>query len=233
MGIVLARDAIHINVSHLPPGQACGYTTGTPDIRWVADDWKAHPHAVRICQDALASDHTADVLDVERGAASIARAPGWYRNALSAFEAGARPGQRHPAIYISASSVTALADEMVAMSVRSGPALFVANWSLTDAQAAAEVAAASGPFPIIGIQADNGPFYDTDVLSSSWLHGISVAPGTRGPYRHVLGPGGSLAAMARNRGTTVAHLLQVSSGAYTTDDAQRVTPGLVVYTTNP
>ena len=103
MSIVLAHDAIHANVAHLPAGQAAGYTTGSSDIRWTAQDWAHHPAAVRIDQDATASDLTADVLDVERGAATNGEAAHWYTMALRSFTAGTRPGQRHPAIYTSAS----------------------------------------------------------------------------------------------------------------------------------
>ena len=175
--IVVGYDATHANITHLPPGQqAAGYTTGSPDIRWTDADWNAHPGACRIDQDANAFDHTADYLDVETGAATPADCPAWYRVTLANYHAGARPGQRWPGIYCSANSVTNVVNHLIAGGVTSGPRLIVANWNLAEWQALAEVAAASGPFPIAGIQfADPGP-YDIDVYSSAWLDAVSVKP---------------------------------------------------------
>ena len=89
---VLVFDATHDNIGALPAGaQVAGYTTGTgTHIRWTAADFAAHPGAVRIDQDPAASDPTADVLDIEAGAATPASAPGWVRRAWPA--ARARPG---------------------------------------------------------------------------------------------------------------------------------------------
>ena len=98
MAVVAGFDAIHANIGHLPRGaQAAGYTTGSSDIRWVAADWAAHKGAVRICQDS-GSDHTADVLDVESGAATNVDAAMWVPRAQAAYKAAARDGQRKPAV---------------------------------------------------------------------------------------------------------------------------------------
>jgi hypothetical protein len=61
----------------------------------------AHPGAVRIDQDPAASDPTADVLDIEAGAATPASAPGWVRRAAPPLPAGAgvrlvAPAMSHP-----------------------------------------------------------------------------------------------------------------------------------------
>ena len=207
MSIVLAHDAIHANVSHLPPGQAAGYTTGTPDIRWTAADWAAHPKAVRICQDAAAADTTADVLDVEFGAATNGEAGPWYKQALHSWQNATRPGQRHPAIYTSAGNVTLLVNALIGHGVSSGPGLWVANWNLSNAQAVADVIAASGPYPIVGIQYASGPFYDTSVFSGSWLAAVSspVQQPAPGQPQRVEAPGGkSWRQLAHEHGTTVA-----------------------------
>src|SRR5690242_9680315 len=148
MGIVAAHDAIHANVGQLPPGQAAGYTTGTSDIRWTSADWAAHPGAVRIDQDFAALDPSADVLDVERGAATFADCPVWSKRAIEDFNAAVRPGQRRPAIYFSASSVHDVVNALVNGGVNSGVGLFVASWGIGESAAMAEVEAASGPFPI-------------------------------------------------------------------------------------
>lgn len=186
MSVTVAYDATHQNIAHLPAGQACGYTTGTPDIQWTTQDWAAHPRAVRICQDANASDATADILDVERGAATNTESPGWVKRAIVNFKLVTRRGQRWPGIYTSASNVTPLVNALIAGGITSGIGLWVANWNLSEAQAVADVLAASGPFPIIGIQFTDKPvLYDISVFSSTWLmegsampiHPITAPPG--------------------------------------------------------
>lgn len=228
MSVVIGHDAIHANISHLPPGQAAGYTTGTPDIRWASADWAAHPGAVRICQDINASDHTADCLDIERFAASSAEAAGWYKAAQAAWFAGTRPGQRSPALYTSASNVTPLVNALIAGGVTSGPGLWVANWNLTQAQAYADVVNAAGPFPIIAVQWASGAFYDTDVFSGTWLAKVS----TGGPTWQAWHSDGatSLAQLASETGLWVSHILAATGdhngGQYDAVTASYVGAGL-------
>lgn len=178
MSIVIGYDATHANIARLPKGaQAAGYTTGSPDIKWTAADWAAHPGALRICQDALASDTTADYLDIERYAATNGEAARWYRAALASYHAAKRPGQRWPALYTSASNVTPLVNALKADGVASGPKLIIANWNLTQAQAIAEViTGVFGSFSVVGVQfADPGP-YDINVFSRAWLDTVSGQP---------------------------------------------------------
>ena len=237
MPIIVAHDCTHANISHLPPGQACGYTTGSSDIRWTAQDWAHHPGAVRIDQDARASEVTADVLDVERGAATNGQAAHWYTMALRSFTAGTRPGQRHPAFYTSASNVTPLVNALIAAGVHSGPGLWIANWNLTSPQATAAVASAAGPYPVIGVQFSNGPFYDTNVFSTTWLGATSHMAGT-GPFLHHADGKRSLNAIASARNTTVGHIMDTTAKAATAADKKQMA-GLVLpngwpyYTTNP
>ncbi len=168
--MTLVFDATHDNVPLLPPGLAAGYATGLgTHIRWTDADWAAHPGAVRIDQDPAASDPTADVLDIEAGAASPASAPGWAKRALADYERRARPGQRSPALYMSRSRVTEVVNALIAGGVRSGVGLWVADWGLSRSQAEAEVANAGGPFPVIGVQFRNAGAYDISVFSPDWL----------------------------------------------------------------
>ena len=194
MAVIVGHDAIHANVSHLPPGQAAGYTTGSADIKWTPADWAAHKGAVRICQDS-GSDHTADVLDIERGAATNANAAPWYLHALASYKSAARPGQRRPALYTSASNVTPLVDALIGAGIKSGPCLWVANWNLTDAQAVADVQNAAGPYPIVGVQFHSGAFYDTDVFSHGWLSTVSAA----GAHSHSTAAGDTVTGIASSR----------------------------------
>lgn len=172
-GIVAAHDAIHINVKDLPAGQACGYTTGSNEIQWTNADFIDHPGAVRICQDAGASDHTADVLDFETGAATVQDLAPWAHEAAQSFMNVTRPGQRSPAIYASASNLTTVVDALISGGVPSGIGLFVAHWGLSVSEAVSLILGASGPFPIIGVQYQNGQTFDYDVFSQHWLDNTS------------------------------------------------------------
>jgi hypothetical protein len=176
-GTVTVYDATHDNVSQLPPGQAAGYSTGTgTHIRWDGADWAAHPGAVRIDQDPSASDPSADILDVETGAATVNAVCGWVKSAIRSYALASRPGQRKPAIYMSRSNVTGVCNALVAGGVTSA-GLWIADWGRTADQAAAEVAAASGPFPVIGVQYRNAGAYDVSVFSQAWLGDVSAAAG--------------------------------------------------------
>ena len=179
---VVGYDAIRVNIGSLPKGAQiyAGYSTGSGYVPWTAADFTAHATALgpclRIDQDPAASDPTADILDVERGAATVGDCAWWAKRALASVKAAKRPGQRRPAIYMSASNVTAVVNALVSGGVTSGVGLFIANWSLTVAQAAADVLAAAGPFPIVGVQfRDDGPF-DTDVFNRAWLLDQSGRP---------------------------------------------------------
>jgi peptidoglycan hydrolase-like protein with peptidoglycan-binding domain len=180
IAVVPMYDAIGANAAALPPGQAAGYATGSGDVPWSAAGWAAHPGAVRIAQSPYepADDVVhADVLDVETGAATPAMAPGWYRGALAAYVAGARAGQRYPAVYCNLSTLTAVADALVTAGLAlSGPALWLAEWSLSEASAAALVRAAAGPWPVIGVQYRSTASYDVSVMSAAWLAGVSGPP---------------------------------------------------------
>lgn len=178
MSLTLGYDTVGRDVHLLPAGakQVAGYTTGTGIVPWTPQQFAAHPGAIRICQDAAASDSTADVLDIESGAATYADAGPWYRAAVSHRAGGTRPGQRLPCIYTSLSNVTPLVNHLIAEGVHSGPRLWIAHWGVSQAAAAAAVTE-TGPWPIVGYQfTDPGP-YDIDLWASDWLtSGQPVVP---------------------------------------------------------
>lgn len=179
-GFTIGYDCTHANLASVPKGaQLAGYATGIGSgIPWTAADWAAHPGAIRIAQAAaLPADEAvhADVLDVEAGAATISECAPWARDAMAAFAAGKRPGQRRPAIYFSASNVHAVVNALIAGGVTSGVGLWIANWNLTQAQSVADVLSAAGPFPVVGVQFRNAGPYDCDIWSSSWLADVSKA----------------------------------------------------------
>lgn len=171
--ITPATDAPGFNFSALEKGtQVCGYTTGFNGVQWTPAMWAAFPGAVRICQDAGASDRTADVLDVEQGAATIAECAAWKKAAQANYLSGARPGQREPAIYCSQSQVTPIVNALVAGGVQHCP-LWVAHFGIGVTAAQAMLEASSGPYPVIGVQFANGPLFDSDLFLTSWLQNVS------------------------------------------------------------
>jgi hypothetical protein len=187
VSITLAFDATHAFISQLPRGsQACGYDTGSDGVPWTAADWAAHPGAVHIDQDPAASDFTADVLDCERGAVPVGSPliPVWASMAHTRFMLATRPGQRRPAVYCSASSVTANVNALIAGGVRSGVGLWVASWGIGQAQAVADVLAGAGPFPVIGMQFTDLGTVDADVFSTTWLADVSRVPVPAGAWTY-------------------------------------------------
>jgi hypothetical protein len=176
MSFTLAYDVTGAFYGTQPAGhQLCGYLTGSDGIAWTPAMWAAHPGAVRIDQDPDASVPSADVLDVERGAATPAEAAAWARQAMFDFTHAVRPGQRQPSVYCSASTVTTVVNALNAGGVGAGVGLWVANWSLSEAQAVTDVLTAAGPFPVTGVQFTDDGDYDTDVFSSAWLSNVSSA----------------------------------------------------------
>jgi hypothetical protein len=162
----------------VPPGVGlAGYDTGSADIRWSPAQYAAHPGALHIDQDPQASDYTADILDAERGAVPVGSPliAAWYIKTLTNYQKGTRPGQRRPAIYQSASNVTATVNALIADGITSGPGLVVANWSIGDPAATAMVQDAAGPFPIVGVQWLNEPRFDVGIYSGAWVNTRSTA----------------------------------------------------------
>jgi hypothetical protein len=139
--------------------------------------WAAHPGAIRIDQSPVntALDETADVLDCEAGAATLADIAAWVLAARAAFTRGARPGQRHPAVYASRSNLTPVCNALAAAHV-TGVGLWVADWTNDREAAVAELQASSGPYPVIGVQWQDAGRYDRDVFLGSWLSARSVKP---------------------------------------------------------
>lgn len=192
---VLAHDVIGANVHNAPPGQLAGYTTGSGAVPWTAAQFDAHPGTVRIDQSRTSSiwDSRADVDDYENGAVLLSELAGRAKERMASFHNVDRPGQREPAVYMSQSNVTAVVNALIAGGVVSRVGLWIANWNMTQAEAEAAVANASGPFPIIGIQYNDtgsGPS-DTDIFSKNWLGTVSHAAPS-GPVRRVIQAGNKM-----------------------------------------
>ena len=167
-------DAVSVNVHTIPVNipQLAGYTTGSGWVPWTGAQWSAHPNALRICQDPGATDLTADILDVESGAATLADCAPWAIHALANFHAGTRPGQRSPAIYMSGSNVTPVVNALIAGGVHAGVGLFVAAWNGRE-YAVEQLNKSGGPFPVVGVQYEDAGSYDLDLFLASWLNNRS------------------------------------------------------------
>ena len=174
--VVDGWDTTGGNLDAAPAGQGATYTTGSDGIAATAEQLAARPGIVRICQDAGATDDTADVLDIETGAATIEDAPGWIRRASESFRTGKRPGQREPALYMSAANVAKNLAALKAAKVAFPVWLWVARWGVTRAFAANEVEHTSGPLPECGFQYHSHPDFDEDVWAPGWLANVSKAP---------------------------------------------------------
>ena len=172
--VIDGADATTGNVASLPPGLGivAGYATG-PGIAWTAAQLSQYPGCIIIDQDPAASDPMADVLDYEAGAATLADLAPWAAKALADYKAAARPGQRSPAIYASASKLTDVCNALQTAGI-TGIGLWVANWSEGRAAAVAQVEQASGPYPVIGVQWADAGTHDLDVFSAAWVNARSV-----------------------------------------------------------
>lgn len=173
VAIIDGADATAANYASLPRDLAivAGYTTGSDGIPWTEAMWAGHPDALRIDQSPANTvmDETADILDYERGAATLADLAPWGLAAQSAWARAARPGQRHPAIYASQSNLTPVCNALAAAKV-TGIRLIVANWSDTKDAAVAMLQASSGPYPVAGVQYEDAGAYDLDVFLASWVN---------------------------------------------------------------
>ena len=169
MSITFVRDATHRNVNSIPTGiLAALYTTGSSDIKATPDDFAKHPNAVRICQDH-GSDDTADILDVEDFAATPNDAANWVPRARHSFNTSKRPGQRWPAIYMNRSTLTPVANALTNAGLTNVP-LWIAHPGMPQADAIADIASASGPFPVVAFQIRFETTTDFSVFSTEWLN---------------------------------------------------------------
>lgn len=186
-GFTVVYDATHDDIASLPPNaHYMGYVTGSGGVPWTDADFAAKPTAIRLDQTPASTpwDATADGDDMERGAVTLPELAPRAKLRMASFKQGIRPGQRTPFVYMSQIDVTPVVNALIAGGVNSGVGLFIANWNLTDAQAVAEVMAAAGPFPIIGVQFHNAGNYDVSIVSTAWLNNVSGAQVSPSPTVH-------------------------------------------------
>lgn len=125
--------------------KVAGYVTGTGGVLWTTENWSRFSlgQVVRIDQSPGTGDLEAQVKDVEPGCASNDDALSW---GLARRAAGFVP-----CWYTSRDNLTPLLNTLDAGGLTSGQ-LWVADWSLDEEEAAAEVMAQSGPFPVKAVQ---------------------------------------------------------------------------------
>jgi len=185
----MGSQLVNLNI---PPGVLlAGYITGTGPVPWTAEQFAAHPTAIRIDQAPVntPADETADMLDVEPSAGTVADVPTWVAGAWHSYRAGLRPGQRTPTIYVEQSEITPVANALVAAGITSGVNLFLTE-PMTEHEAIDRVTGASGPFPIVGVQYQFSFDHDVSIVSTGWLNNVSSAapnptpkPGTQTGWR--------------------------------------------------
>jgi hypothetical protein len=168
-------DTATKGVPFLPvAAQVAGYTTGS-GIAWTAAQFAARnkPYpAVRIDQDAGASDPTADILDVENGAATVAEVGHWITLARASFINRTRPGQRWPGIYCGLANLDPVIANLKANGIITGVPFGIPD--LTNrADAVAKVSSATGPFPRVWQQHLFSSNYDSGIVSVPWLTKVS------------------------------------------------------------
>lgn len=223
MSFTFARDVTALFYSQVPKDRLlAGYDTGSGGIAWTPAMWKANPGAVHVDQDVNGSDFTADILDCEAGAVPVGSMaiPAWVRGAQAAWNTAKRPGQRRPALYCSASNVTSNVNALIRGGMNSGTGLWIAKWDGNTAADIAALAAAAGPFPVIGFQyADDGD-WDSDVFSSAWLADVSGKTPPKPPVNWVYDP---------CRSVTVRGGLASVAGAWVSPDGPPGAPGIGGY----
>lgn len=181
-GITAVFDVTGANFGQQPAGQLALYVTGSGGVPATAAQLNAHQDAVLIDQTPASGqwDSKADVDDYENGAVSIDELAPRAKERMASYNNVVRVGQRRPAIYASASNITPVVNALIKGGVNSGVGLWVANWSLTEAQAIQDVINASGPFPIIGVQFHNAGAFDISLFSTAWLndrsHHVTKSP---------------------------------------------------------
>ena len=180
MELVTVYDCISANLGHfqIPPGVfMMGYATGSGAVPWTGQQFTEHPGAIRVDQSPADTpqDETADVLDVEPLAATIADVPIWVHAAWTSYRAGRRPGQRTPTIYVEESELTPAANTLNAAGITNGVNLFLSK-PMSATEAYALLNAAGGPFPIVGVQYEFNQLFDVSVVSKEWLDNVSKLP---------------------------------------------------------
>jgi hypothetical protein len=142
-------DTIHDDVDNIPVSapKVAGYVTGTSDIEWTTADWARFPKSgkVRINQNGstdISEASIADVADYEAGAFTEAEVIEWVKLRKHSNLACA--------VYVAASNKAGLTSALKKAG-HTGVDLWVADWSLSEAEAA-KLLTTSGAYPVVAVQ---------------------------------------------------------------------------------
>lgn len=151
--VLTAVDTIHKFVQNIPADvpqieQVNGYITEvgrTGDIKWTQSDWDRFPHYIRRTIAQLPdNDPSADILDVETGAATDKTAVDWVKM---------RHAAKKPAhIYVDKSGVEGLYGVLAAAKELEQTYLWLADWSLNANEAASLLGTEFGGFRVEMVQ---------------------------------------------------------------------------------
>jgi hypothetical protein len=238
-GETLGYDTTRVNIPHLPHNaQVAGYDTGSGDVPWTPADFALFKNPLHICQLASPDNPaTSDYIDVENFAATFADAVEWYPRALASYVAADRPGQRQPAVYLSANNVAPMLNAFRMAGITSGPGLIVANWSITETQSELEVMDNAGDnFPIWGAQFAAGQFYDVNIFNIDWLETVSK-PGAHLFWKSSA-PGDTFGKIAEARDANLNNLIKRTVDNSSTQNLLNIgeaalVPGTMYATVNP
>jgi hypothetical protein len=155
MNTLIAVDTVHTYVPNIPAGDASiqqvnGYVTqegDTAGIEWSQADWDRFPDYIKhtIAQLNSGNPLTADILDVETGAASDAEAVRWALGKLAAQEIAV--------IYVDAANADDLTQSLAEEGVSVwNTYLWLADWSLSLAEAEAKLGTYINGYEIVMVQ---------------------------------------------------------------------------------
>lgn len=144
-----------------------GYQHGWPG--WLSPDFiashvPAQARRLILIDNTGATPLTADVLDVETGAASIARIPGWLEPK--------RERGWWSAIYCSASNLPAVRQAAAGYKC----VFWVANWALNEAEAIAQLGGDIVACQWASPTSNRLPGYDRSVVNDTWFAAPASVP---------------------------------------------------------
>jgi LysM repeat protein len=206
-----------VTPANLPPGADAylGYVDGR--FANLAEIKTRFPHA-HILSLAVFAQHDADGCDIENGDLDVTQVPAWVKRQLAR-------GAWRPVVYASASVMPGVLAHLHTAGI---PRNQVRTWSAHYGEGKHICGPKSCAF--LGVpdcdgtqwtdaaKGTGGSEIDESVLLPGFFTKPPPPPPHVGPYRHLTKAGDTLDKIAARRGTTTAHLLEVSAKAYTPAD---------------
>lgn len=145
-------DTIHDNVGNIPAGtpRVAGYVTGSPDIKWTAQDWARFPKAGKAPVDqspglSAYAANEAMIADIEPQAGTIPAYVAACKERLSA--------RQTLCFYCSQAVVAQVSAALVSAKIPlSNCWVWIANWNLSQAEADAVLGTAVSGVKVVAVQ---------------------------------------------------------------------------------